>query len=45
MGLHTDKRHMEEFLRIIAKWYVVKMDWDGTSFRGVTLKWNCAGER
>ena len=42
---YTDKKHIDEFLKIMAKWYVVKMDWDGTSFGGITLKWNYTGER
>ena len=28
---YTDKRHIDEFLEIMAKWYVVKMDWLGSA--------------
>ena len=42
---YTDKKHIDEFLKIMAKWYIVKMDWLGTSFGGITLKWNYVGER
>ena len=29
----------------MLQWYVMKMDWGGTSFRGITLKWNYDGEK
>ena len=29
----------------MSHWYVMKMDWAGTSFGGITLKWNYDGER
>ena len=29
----------------MLQWYVMKMDWAGTSFGGITLKWNYDGER
>ena len=34
---YTKKRHVEELLKIISQWYVIKMDWKGTSFGGITL--------
>ena len=40
-----NKRHVDELLKIISQWYVMKMDWEGTSFKGITLKWNYEGER
>ena len=36
---------MEELLKVMSQWYVMKMDWGGTSFGGITLKWNYDGER
>ena len=42
---YTGKQHIDEFLEIMSKWYVVKMDWLGTSFGGITLKWNYENER
>ena len=42
---YTNKRHMDKLLRILSQWHVMKMDWGGTSFRGITLKWNYDGER
>ena len=29
----------------MSQWYVMKMYWEGTSFGGITLKWNYEGER
>ena len=37
---YTNKRHVDELLKIMSQWYVMKMDWKGTSFGGITLKWN-----
>ena len=42
---YTNKRHVEELLKIMSQWYVMKMDWKGTSFGGIILKWNYEGER
>ena len=42
---YTNKRHVYELLKIMSQWYVMKMDWPGTSFRGITLKWNYDSER
>ena len=42
---YTNKRHVDELLKIMSQWYVMKMDWPGTSFRGITLKWNYDSER
>ena len=42
---YTNKRHVDELLKIISQWYVMKMDWGGTSFGGITLKWNYEGEQ
>ena len=36
---------MDELLKLMSQWYVMKMDWGGTSFRDITLKWNYDGER
>ena len=41
---YTNKRHVDELLKIMSQWYVMKMDWPGTSFGGITLKWNYDGE-
>ena len=32
-------------LKIMSQCYVIKMDWEGTSFGGIILKWNYEGER
>ena len=40
----TNKRHVDELLKIMLQWYVIKMDWPGTIFGGITLKWNYDGE-
>ena len=42
---YTNRQHIKELLEIMSKWYVVKMDWLGTSFGGITLKWNYTNER
>ena len=42
---YTNTRHMDELLKITSQWYIMKMDWPGTSFGGITLKWNYDGER
>ena len=42
---YTNKRHVDELIKIMSQWYVMKMDWEGTSFGGITLKWNHYGER
>ena len=42
---YTNKRHVDELLKIMSQWYVMKMDWEGTSFGGITLKWNYKVER
>ena len=42
---YTHKRHVEELLKIMSQWYVMKMDWGRTSFGVITLKWNYDGER
>ena len=42
---YTNKRHVDKLLKIMSQWYVMKMDWPGTSFGGITLKWNYDGER
>ena len=42
---YTNKRHVDELIKIMSQWYVMKMDWEGTSFGGITLKWNYEGER
>ena len=41
---YTKKRHVDELLKIMSQWYVMKMDWKGTNFGGITLKWNNEGE-
>ena len=41
---YTNKRHVDELLKIMSQQYVMKMDWEGTSFVGITLKWNYEGE-
>ena len=40
---YTNKRHVDELLKIMSQWYVMKMDWKGTSFGRITLKWNYEG--
>ena len=42
---YTNKQHVDKLLKIMSQCYVMKMDWEGTSFRGITLKWNYEGER
>ena len=42
---YTNKRHVEELLKIMSQWYVMKMDWRETIFGGINLKWNYDGER
>ena len=42
---YTNKQHVYELLKIMPQWYVMKMDWAGTSFGGVTLKQNYGSER
>ena len=41
---YTNKRHVDELLKIKSQWYIMKMDWGGKSFVGITLKWNYDGE-
>ena len=40
---YTNKQHVDELLKIMSQWYIIKMDWQGTSFVGITLKWNYEG--
>ena len=40
-----NKRHVDKLLKIMSQWYVMKMDWKGTNFGGITLKWNYEGGR
>ena len=40
---YTNKQHVDELLKIMLLWYVMKMDWPGTSFGGIKLKWNYDG--
>ena len=42
---YTNKQHVDELLKIMLQWYVMKMDWEGASFGGITLKWNYEGVR
>ena len=42
---YTNKQHVDKLLKIMSQWYVMKMDWECTSFGGITLKWNYEGER
>ena len=42
---YTNKRHVVELLKMMSQWYVMKMYWKGTSFGGITLKWNYEGKR
>ena len=42
---YTNKRHVDKLLIIMLQWYVMKIDWGGTSFKGITLKCNYDGER
>ena len=42
---YTNKQFADELLKIMSQWYVMKMDWECTSFGGITLKWNYEGER
>ena len=38
LGLkYTNKRNVDKLLKIMSQWYVMKMDWGGTSFGGITL--------
>ena len=37
---YTNKRHVDKLLKIMSQWYVMKMDWEGTIFGGIALKWN-----
>ena len=41
----TNKQHVDELFKILSQWYVIKMDWEGKSFGGITLKWNYEGEQ
>ena len=42
---YMNKQHVDELLKIMSQWYIMKMDWKGTSFGGINLKWNYEGER
>ena len=42
---YANKRKVDELLKIMSLWYVMIMDWSGTSFGGITLKWNYGGEQ
>ena len=42
---YTNKQHVDELLKIMSQWYLMKMDWGRTIFGGITLKWNYDCER
>ena len=42
--IHKQTTHGKNAKKM-SQWYVTKMDWGGTSFGGITLKWNYEGER